>query len=268
MLVRSVALIWYVRAVGPPAPTVRVVVGTSGGASASRVNWARIGRDRGADRDEQAAPADDRRDRDAGRARQVARRHAHRGQGRHRGHGHERGAGRPWEPRLTAHGPGVVGGADEAADGVGAAFEATVGVRRALVDVDADAAGPGRVAGRAPTGAAGRAEIGAGQIDQRLRRASFESDRTLEDFDFLFNPAAPRTKIIDLATCGFVERHENVLLTGPTGTGKSHIAQALGHRACRAGYVAPYVAVQELLKQLRAARRRQQRSAPAPLHDP
>lgn len=92
------------------------------------------------------------------------------------------------------------------------------------------------------------------QLDQRLRRASFESDRTLEDFDFLFNPGVPKSKIIDLATCAFVERHENVLLIGPTGTGKSHIAQALGHRACRAGHAVLYVAAQDLLKQLRAAR--------------
>lgn len=92
------------------------------------------------------------------------------------------------------------------------------------------------------------------QLDQRLRRASFESDRTLEDFDFLFNPAVPKSKILDLATCSFVERHDNVLLIGPTGTGKSHIAQALGHRACRAGHSVLYVAAQDLLKQLRAAR--------------
>jgi DNA replication protein DnaC len=92
------------------------------------------------------------------------------------------------------------------------------------------------------------------QLDQRLRRASFESDRTLEDFDFLFNPNVPKSKIFDLATCTFVERHENVLLIGPTGTGKSHIAQALNHRACRAGHAALYVPAQELLKQLRAAR--------------
>ena len=91
-------------------------------------------------------------------------------------------------------------------------------------------------------------------ITGRPSSASFESDRTLEDFDFLFNPAVPKAKIIDLATCTFVERHENVLLIGPTGTGKSHIAQALGHRACRAGYAVLYVAAQELLKQLRAAR--------------
>jgi DNA replication protein DnaC len=92
------------------------------------------------------------------------------------------------------------------------------------------------------------------QLDQRLRRASFEHHKTLEDFDFLFNPAIPKSQIIDLATCRFVERHENVLLIGPTGTGKSHLAQALGHRACRAGRSVLYVAAQDLLKQLRAAR--------------
>jgi DNA replication protein DnaC len=92
------------------------------------------------------------------------------------------------------------------------------------------------------------------QLDQRLRRASFESTKTLEEFDFLFNPSIPKSKIVDLATCTFVERHENVLLIGPTGTGKSHLAQALGHRACRAGFNVLYIAAQDLLKQLRAAR--------------
>jgi DNA replication protein DnaC len=92
------------------------------------------------------------------------------------------------------------------------------------------------------------------QLDQRLRRASFDSPKTLEDFDFHFNPSVPKAKVIDLATCTFVDRHENVLLIGPTGTGKSHIAQALGHRACRAGHTVLYVAAQDLLKQLRAAR--------------
>jgi DNA replication protein DnaC len=92
------------------------------------------------------------------------------------------------------------------------------------------------------------------QLDQRLRRASFESRKTLEDFDFVFNPSIPKSKLVDLATCSFVERHENVLLIGPTGTGKSHLAQAIGHRACRAGYNVLYVAAQDLLKQLRAAR--------------
>lgn len=92
------------------------------------------------------------------------------------------------------------------------------------------------------------------QLEQRLRRASFEGPRSLEDFDFHFNAKIPKSKIIDLATCAFVERKENVLLVGRTGVGKSHIAQALGQRACRAGYQAIYVSAHEMLAQLRAAR--------------
>jgi DNA replication protein DnaC len=92
------------------------------------------------------------------------------------------------------------------------------------------------------------------QLDMRLRRASFEGPRSIEDFDFHFNPKIPKSKIIDLATCAFVERKENVLLVGRAGVGKSHIAQALGQRACRAGFNAMYISAHELLVQLRAAR--------------
>src|SRR5215510_4077424 len=92
------------------------------------------------------------------------------------------------------------------------------------------------------------------QLESRIRRASFEGMRTLEEFDFHFNPEIPKAKIIDLATCSFVERHENVLLVGRTGVGKSHIAQALGHRACRAGYHALYTSAHDMLTSLRAAR--------------
>ncbi len=91
-------------------------------------------------------------------------------------------------------------------------------------------------------------------LDQRIRRANFEHAKTLEDFDFHFNPAVPKAKVIDLATCGFVERRRNVLLVGPSGVGKSHIAQALGHRACMAGKKVLYVAAHDMLKQLRAAK--------------
>lgn len=91
-------------------------------------------------------------------------------------------------------------------------------------------------------------------LDQRLRRAQFECMKTLEDFDFLFNPQIPKSRIIDLATCGFISHRRNVLLVGPAGVGKSHIAQAIGHRACRRGHKALYVTARDMLKQLRSAR--------------
>ena len=92
------------------------------------------------------------------------------------------------------------------------------------------------------------------QMASRLRRANFEGSKTFDEFDFGFNPKIPRHKIIDLATCNFVNRHDNVLLIGKTGVGKSHIAQALGHRACIAGHQVLYVSAHDMLTQLRASR--------------
>lgn len=92
------------------------------------------------------------------------------------------------------------------------------------------------------------------QLQLRLRRASFDQARALEDFDFHYNPSLPKGQIIDLATCQFVDKQENVLLMGPTGVGKSHIAQALGQRACRAGHSVLYLTADQLFTELRAAR--------------
>jgi DNA replication protein DnaC len=92
------------------------------------------------------------------------------------------------------------------------------------------------------------------QLEGRLRRACFDNDKTIEGFDFQFNPKIPKAKLVDLGTCAFVQKHENVLLVGNTGVGKSHVAQALGHRACRLGFDVLYVPAHKLLAQLRASR--------------
>ena len=84
------------------------------------------------------------------------------------------------------------------------------------------------------------------QMASRLRRANFEGSKTFDGFDFNFNPKIQKHKIIDLATCNFVTRHENVLLIGKTGVGKSHVAQALGHRACIAGHHVLYTSAHDM----------------------
>jgi DNA replication protein DnaC len=92
------------------------------------------------------------------------------------------------------------------------------------------------------------------QLEQRLRRACFEHRQSLEDFDFTFNPAVPKAQVLELATCAFVDRRDNVLIVGPTGVGKSHLAQGMGHRACMAGKSVLFITAHEMFGQLRSAR--------------
>jgi DNA replication protein DnaC len=88
----------------------------------------------------------------------------------------------------------------------------------------------------------------------RLSRARFEEDKNLEGFDFNFNPKLPATYIRELATCQFIERKESVILCGPVGVGKTHLAQALGHQACRAGYKVLFIKANRLLSDLGGGR--------------
>lgn len=87
-----------------------------------------------------------------------------------------------------------------------------------------------------------------------LRRASFRSQKTLEEFDFTFSPGLNRTLINDLASCRFIEEKVCVLIVGPCGTGKSHLAQALGHAAIRVGHDVLFSTADRMLTQLHAAR--------------
>ena len=70
-------------------------------------------------------------------------------------------------------------------------------------------------------------------LQRLILNARLESNQTIESFDFTFNKSINATQIRQLATCRFIEKAENVFYIGPTGTGKSHLAKALGHAACR-----------------------------------
>jgi len=93
-----------------------------------------------------------------------------------------------------------------------------------------------------------------GRLLKRLRQAGFEEEKTLEGFDFSFNPQIPVKKIKQLANCIYIENRENIFLLGPVGVGKSHIAQALGHIACRMGYDVLYTKAAKMFRYLNGGR--------------
>jgi len=90
----------------------------------------------------------------------------------------------------------------------------------------------------------------ASAIDRRIRKARFETPTTIEDFDFTYNPKIPAATIRDLATLRFIDAKTSVILHGPVGVGKTHIAQALAHQACRRGYTAAFTKTSRLLADL------------------
>jgi DNA replication protein DnaC len=92
------------------------------------------------------------------------------------------------------------------------------------------------------------------KLAMAMRRANFRSHKTMEDFDFSFNPKINRAQVLDLATCRFMEEKACILVAGPCGTGKSHLAQALGHCAIRLGYDVLFVSQTKMFGQLHAAR--------------
>ena len=88
----------------------------------------------------------------------------------------------------------------------------------------------------------------------RLRRAGFRGNKTLENFDLNANPNLNRAYINELADCRFIDEHVAVLIAGPCGTGKSHLAQAIGHCAVQKGIDVLFFTQAKLLANLHAAR--------------
>ena len=88
-------------------------------------------------------------------------------------------------------------------------------------------------------------------LDRRRKQAGFrDANRTLDNFDFTFNPKMNRSLIFDLATAAFIGRREDALFLGPGGTGKSHLAQAIGQAAIQQGYRVLYRETHVLLDEL------------------
>ena len=87
------------------------------------------------------------------------------------------------------------------------------------------------------------------------RMACLPGVKTLEEFDFGFASGVPKTQILELATLAFIERTENVVLIGPSGVGKTHVAIGLGYRATQAGIKTRFITAADLMLQLGIANR-------------
>jgi DNA replication protein DnaC len=92
------------------------------------------------------------------------------------------------------------------------------------------------------------------QLALRLHRAAVNTTKTLESFDWSFNPSLSRQQVLHLASGDYLRRKRNILICGPAGTGKSHLAQALSHEACRQGFDVLFVSTHKMLTHLHGGR--------------
>jgi DNA replication protein DnaC len=83
---------------------------------------------------------------------------------------------------------------------------------------------------------------------RHLKLASFREQKTLDDFDWRFNPSIKRKPICDLAAGHFIRERKDVLLIGPPGVGKSHLAQAIGYEAIKQGFLVLYRSIFDLVR--------------------
>ena len=92
------------------------------------------------------------------------------------------------------------------------------------------------------------------QMQARLRKAKLRQNAVVEDIDFKQPRGLDRSQVLQLATCQWIKQKQNLLITGPTGVGKSYLACALSHTACREGSSVLYLRVARLFADLALAR--------------
>ena len=86
------------------------------------------------------------------------------------------------------------------------------------------------------------------QLQRRVKAAQFRELKTLDNFDWSFNPSIKKKQVFDLATCRFVREARDVLLIGPPGVGKSFLAQAVGYQALKAGHLVLYRSIFDVVR--------------------
>ena len=92
------------------------------------------------------------------------------------------------------------------------------------------------------------------QLAARLKKAKLRQNACVEDVDFHHRRGLDQALFLQLAQCAWIKAHHNVLIIGPTGVGKTYLACALAHKACREGYAALYFRLPRLLQELALAR--------------
>jgi DNA replication protein DnaC len=90
-------------------------------------------------------------------------------------------------------------------------------------------------------------------IARRIKAAGFRDSKSLEDFDFSFNPSVKRSQIMELATGRFIREKTDVLFLGPPGVGKSHLVQAIGHQMAKIGFAVLYRSIFDAVQEFIAA---------------
>jgi len=92
------------------------------------------------------------------------------------------------------------------------------------------------------------------RLRSRLKKAKLRQNACIEDIDFSQSRGLDRTLVMKLSDCQWIEKHHNLIITGPTGVGKSYLACAFGQKACREGFTTAYHRMSRLFEDLALAK--------------